>query len=402
MKTLIGVELLRKLPPGPVDLRDTKLAGFVLRVRPNGKHSYYVNHGRGRWALVGKASVLSPPEAREQARQLLADVVKGVDPQAKKRAERSRLTFDAFIREHYEPWAIAQRKTGGETVQRLRAAFGSVLSGLRLDEISPFQIERWRSARLKSGTAAGTVNRDLGVLKSALSRAVAWRILTSNPLRDVKPSRVDKRGIVRYLSDDEETRLLAALDARDSTRRDERDSANAWRRARGYDDWPAFGTYTDHLSPLVRLALHTGLRRGELFSLHWREVDLVAARLTVRGADAKSGQTRHVPLNTEAVRVLRTWHTPNVAPSALVFPGVDGAPLVDIKSAWSALLKAASIEAFRFHDCRHDFASRLVSAGVDLNTVRELLGHADLTMTLRYAHLAPERSAAAVARLVRA
>ena len=86
---------------------------------------------------------------------------------------------------------------------------------------------------------------------------------------------------------------------------------------------------------------------------------------------------------------------------ASVFPSDSGEPLTDIKSAWLALVGVAKLTAFRFHDLRHSFASKLVMAGVDLNTVRELLGHADLQMTLRYAHLAPEHTAAAVEKLVR-
>jgi integrase len=211
---------------------------------------------------------------------------------------------------------------------------------------------------------------------------------------------------VRYLSPDEAKRLRAALAARDEARRDERRSANRWRLERGYQTWPEMGVYTDHLTPLVLLALNTGLRRGELFHLRWRDVVLAGTpQLTVRGEGAKSGQTRYVPLNDEAAMVLTVWRgDAKPAGSALVFPSPldERQPLEDIKKAWLPLMRAAKIAGFRFHDCRHDFASRLVVAGVDLNTVRELLGHADLKMTLRYAHLAPEIKAAAVAKLVTA
>ena len=79
---------------------------------------------------------------------------------------------------------------------------------------------------------------------------------------------------------------------------------------------------------------------------------------------------------------------------------LSGEPLTDVKKAWASLMKRAKLTAFRFHDLRHTFASKLVMAGVDLNTVRELLGHSDIAMTLRYAHLAPEHKANAVERLV--
>jgi integrase len=108
---------------------------------------------------------------------------------------------------------------------------------------------------------------------------------------------------------------------------------------------------------------------------------------------------RHIPMNQEALEVLQGWQAQTTG-RGLVFPAKDGRPLNNIKKSWTAVLETAGIKNFRFHDLRHHFASRLVMAGVDLNTVRELLGHADLTMTLRYAHLAPEHKAEAVSRLV--
>ena len=164
---------------------------------------------------------------------------------------------------------------------------------------------------------------------------------------------------------------------------------------------PEFGAYPDHLEPLTLVALNTGLRRGELLALVWGDVELPSARLTVRGTSAKTGLTRRIPLNAEAVRVLEQWRTcVDGSPAAFVFPGPQGEQMTTLKTAWSKVAKAAALKQFTFHDLRHTFASKLVTAGVDLNTVRELLGHGDIKMTLRYAHLAAEHKAAAVAKLV--
>ena len=149
--------------------------------------------------------------------------------------------------------------------------------------------------------------------------------------------------------------------------------------------------YGDHLTPAILISLNTGLRRGELTALTWEDVNLEARMLTVRAAAAKSGKSRHVPLNNEAMMVLQQWQRQQ--PTGRLFP------VRSFKTAWGALMATAKIDNFRWHDMRHDFASRLVMAGVDLNTVRELMGHADLKMTLRYAHLAPAHLAEAVAKL---
>jgi integrase len=202
------------------------------------------------------------------------------------------------------------------------------------------------------------------------------------------------RSVVRFLSPAEEQRLRATLTARDLDHAAARMSANEWRAARNRPLFPNVpkGAYADHLTPVVLLAMNTGLRKGELLALDWSDINLQARMLTVRPENAKSGKQRHVPLNIEAMTVLRKWAS-QAGDSGSVFG------IASVKTSWDTLLTTAQIENFRFHDLRHHFASRLVMAGVDLNTVRELLGHADLTMTLRYAHLAPEHLAAAVEKL---
>jgi site-specific recombinase XerD len=130
-----------------------------------------------------------------------------------------------------------------------------------------------------------------------------------------------------------------------------------------------------------------------------------AERVIFVRADAeKSEKERYVPLNKLAFETLSRWHrqSKRVTPRNLVFPSPKTCEKLDnCKSSWEALLKRAGIENFRWHDMRHDFASQLVMKGVDLNTVRELLGHSDLKMTLRSAHLAPENKMKAVEMLDR-
>ncbi len=149
---------------------------------------------------------------------------------------------------------------------------------------------------------------------------------------------------------------------------------------------------------MVLLIVNTGLRRGEVLQLKWSDVDLLQWKVIIGCENAKSGKTRYVPLNDEAVSTLQRWQ-PSVEATGWVFPARDGGRLTSIKTSWKHVLKNAAIEDFRWHDLRHHFASRLVMKGVVLNTVRELLGHPDLSMTLRYAHLSLEHKADAVARL---
>jgi integrase len=387
--------------PKPVEVNDTDLTGFILRVQPSGRLSYIVQLGRGKRITIGDAAVLTPTQGRLKAKVALGAQADGRDPKAAIRIEEGAKvpTLAAFLTDTYGPWVKANRKTGADLVRRIGACFFPDLGDTPLDQVTAWSVELWRKARLQSGTKPATVNRDINALKAALSRAVDWELIDRHPLAKVKPARVDAHGVVRYLSPDEERRLREALARRDLDLRSARERGNQWRQVRHLDRRPDLGTFGDHLTPMLLVSINTGIRQGELFNLRWPDIDLERAMLTVRGEGAKSGKTRHVPLNAEALEALKTWRKQTEG-DGLIFIGRKGGRVDNAKKAWTALLADAGITAFRWHDMRHHFASRLVMAGVDLNTVRELLGHSDLTMTLRYAHLAPEHKAAAVARLV--
>ncbi len=383
-------------------LRDATVPGLMLRITPAGKRTWAVTWGRGQERIIGAYPVMTLEAARETARKVLGEVAEHGAPvaviEANKPASEKPITLGEFINEHFNPWARAHQKQAQATLDALKACF-SDLYDRELRAVSAFDIERFKASRRKAGIAPATINRDLDRIRKVYSCAVEWDFVAEHPMRKVKRMKVDNER-VRYLSADEEQRLRAALQAREGERRESRERHNAWHAARGsegHPQWPEDG-YTDHLMPLVLLALNTGMRRGELFSLDWRSVNLPLRLVTVEAGNAKSGRTRHIPLNDEATGLLTRWRRQGTG-KGLVFPGAGGARLTNINKSWDGITTAAKLTDFTFHDLRHSFASGLVMAGVDLNTVRELLGHADIKMTLRYSHLAPGKLADAVAKL---
>lgn len=412
MHTKILTRLVQGLSPKdrPYEIFDTQLTGFLLRVQPTGVMTYYLAYktadGQGKRFRIGRADALTVAQARDIATQYAAQLMQGVDIQSARQLERQQAqharlrTFHGFLEDKYGPWVVAERKTGAATLARLRHNFGA-LGDTALHDITPWLLEKWRSEQLKRGKARSTANRDITALKAVLSKAVDWGILDKHPLTKLKPFKLDTKGVVRYLSEEEERGLRHALAQRDTQIKAARDRGNTWRRERGHTEMPSFSTHTygDHLTPMVLLSLNTGLRRGEIFRLRWTDINVPMHTLSVQGATAKSGQTRHIPLNREALEVVQAWRQQSAPDTALVFPSKNGEPFDNTRKAWDGVLHAANLTDFRWHDLRHTFASKLVMAGVPLNTVRELLGHASPTMTLRYAHLAPDHKAEAVSRL---
>lgn len=404
MKKTIGAELIKDLKKNlPTDkeflVQDDRTRGFLIRIQPPRTMVFYVQLARGKRLKIGHVDEIKPTVARDIAERYIADFKRGIDPIAEKKKAKAGTLAD-YLEKTYGPWVEANRKTGADTLRRIKASFPDLLK-IPIGEITPWQVDKWRSAKLKLGRKASSLNRDLVALKACLSKAVEWSIIEEHPLSKVKPQKVDRAGKVRFLSPDEEAQIREALDRRTERMRQERDSHNEWLMARNHPPLSSLRSvrFSDHLEPLFLLSINTGCRRGELFNLNWPDVDLGGAVLTVAGDTAKSGTTRHIPLNNEALETLRAWRKQTTG-SGYVFPGKkDGERLNNVKKSWDGALKAAGVEGFRWHDIRHTFASKLVMAGIDLNTVRELLGHSDFKMTLRYAHLAPEHKAKAVAVL---
>ncbi|ETW94412.1 MAG: integrase [Candidatus Entotheonella gemina] len=152
-----------------------------------------------------------------------------------------------------------------------------------------------------------------------------------------------------------------------------------------------------HIYRVVLSAIHTGLRKSELLSLSWNHINFEHRLVTVEVSYAKKSEARSVPMSS---RLTETWFPIRIAdPNVPVFLNSKGKPYRGISTAFNSAVKRAGIQDFTFHDLRHTFASRLVMRGVDLTTVKELMGHKHINMTLRYAHLSPGHKHSAIAVL---
>jgi integrase len=394
----------------PYEARDIEFKRLVVRVERTGHKTFWLRYPfagkRSNRFKLGVFPGVSVEGARALAEAANGDVARGLDPQARRKAERVDAerakvsTLGTFIDGRYAPWALQHLRRGDVAVARLKADFAKWLDE-SLTNFNNWRIESWRKDRLKAGIKPVTLNRQLDTLRSCLHKAVEWRVIDKHPMQGLKWLDVDDDERVRYLTSEEEQRLRGALVKRDDDMRTARDRFNEWREARHKPALPRRPEgFVDHIRPLVLTAINTGLRRGELFSLRWSDVDFVGHMLTVRAAAAKSGDSRRVPLNAEVQEVLEAWRKQGDAKNEdLVFPGAERAKLTRLDKSWATVCKLAELTDFRFHDCRHHFASRLVQLGTDLNMIRALLGHSDLKMTLRYSHLAPDNLHTAVARL---
>jgi len=286
---------------------------------------------------LGSADHLSLSQAHDMVREIMSVVARGNDPLAERKALNAAPNLKDFITDYYGPWASTHLRSGVALSKRLSSAFSEFLN-TRLSDISVFRVEKWRSVQLADRKAATTINRDVGALKAALTRAVEWSLIQENPLGSMKKLKVEDVTPPRYLKSDERERFLAAIENREARRIAERSRYNAWLIERVQEPLPDLNkqAFTDHLKPLILLSLNTGLRKNELLTLTWNNIHLdhPTPFLTVRAAFAKSLKSRHVQLNATAIETLRQWRSMSVSNSGdLVFVGKTGQKMDSIKSS---------------------------------------------------------------------
>jgi len=263
----------------------------------------------------------------------------------------------------YKKWAERQKsyKTKVGFINQLNDKFGA----LPLRRFNTMLIEQFQTERLQRGNKPSTANRLVATLSHMFTKAVEWEMVDEGTLKRVRKAKLlpENNRRLRYLTKDECQILINCC--------------------------------SSHLRPIVITALNTGMRRGEILRLTWDQVDLKHGFILLDMTMTKNGERREIPIN-DTLRGTLQGIVRRIDVPYVFYESKTGKPFSEVKRSFNTALRKAKIHDFHFHDLRHTFASHLVMAGVDLTTVKELLGHKTLTMTLRYAHLSPGHKVKAV------
>lgn len=283
-------------------------------------------------------------------------------------------TFEQLMLAHYS--AVSSDLRSPERILSAIRRLKPVFEGMVVEELGRSDIARYIEKRKADGVSNATINRELDVFSAAINYArYKWEWEIKNPVE--RMSLKEPEGRLRWIKRAEADVLICEGGKEPKS---------------------------PHLADFIRLALNTGCRKNELLKLEWDRVDLKENRLYLEGKHTKSGKRRIIPLNVEAREALlgRARFRAQYCPSApWVFAHKNGDQVKCMQNGFKAACRRAGITDFTVHDMRHTFASWLVSAGVPLLEVSELLGHSSIEMTLRYAHLAPDNYVKAVGVLNR-
>ena len=279
--------------------------------------------------------------------------------------KKDSITFSHLAETYIENYAKVKKRSWKTDKGYIEKSMNPFFKDALISRITPLDIEKYIKCRLDDGVTRTTVNRCLQILKRMFNLAIDWGYTVENPVRKVRLFSEKDNLKERILDVGEEVRLLEAS--------------------------------PEHLKPIIIMALNTGMRRGEILGLRWANIDF--ERKIIKVDKTKSGDQRFIEMNSTLLELLRRLRMANPG-SEYVFSNFrTRQPFVEVGKAFRRACKVAGIAGVRFHDLRHTFASRLIEAGVDIITVKELLGHSSVKITERYTHTRNELKRRAVEKL---
>lgn len=354
---------------------DTSMPGFGIRVKPPATLSYVIQYrtaGQSRRMTLGKHGRITLEKARKEAKKYLGQVTVGQDPARERAEQRAAPTMKELAADYLERHAVPKKRPASVRDDR------SMLDRFILPKLGSRKVNAITRREIEGVTNSlaatpYTANRVRALLSKMFSLAVGWAWRPDNPVANVAPFPETARE--RWLREDEIDRLFAVLDAHSNQ---------------------SYGN-------AIRLLLFTGARRSEVLKAEWSQFDLENGLWTKPAHTTKQRRLHHVPLSSEALSLLRSMRAVADGDQRYLFPGRPAPraaddkqsqgqerPLQEIRRFWHEVRREAGLEDVRLHDLRHTFASHIVSAGVSLPMVGQLLGHTQAATTQRYAHLAVE------------
>lgn len=352
-----------------IDYFDTELTGFMLEVRKSGNKTFYYRYTKDSKTVLhklGNADTTTADEARRLALKMKKAIA--TDTLESMFVKKSRVpTLQEFYDQHYIPHVKLHSSTWDKNQSTFTIHILPALGKYHMDEITIPQVSRvHREMILKKKLANGTANKVLTFLRHAYNLAMDLKItgISENPAAKVK--HFEEQHKERYLSKHEAKRLMKAVN----------ESKNI------------------HLKFIVRFLLLTGARRSEVLRAEWSHIDYIRGIWTI--PITKNKRIRKIPMSPELHELIA--EIPKMH-NKWLFPAqnFDG-HYKDVNRAWYKARDRAGLQDLRMHDLRHSFASQLVNSGQSLYVVQKLLGHSDLKMTQRYAHLDDEALLIAVGK----
>jgi integrase len=337
---------------------------YVLAIQSPGKNPQMLR--------IGDARALTLEQAREKALRIQGDLLQAALESGFVAQSQPKLSFSSFVEGHYLPFILAKQRSTAAAESYLRNWIIPSLGEKMLDDITKRDIVFLTRSLEIAELKPGSVNRILNIVKSCFSKAIEWELctLSESPAKGVAEVK-DSAAKERVLSQDEAHRLIHIV----------RQSRNPM------------------LFPIVGFLLMTGARRSEALNARWEHIDL--ARKVWLIPISKSGKPRHIPLSAKALSFLAeaklvASRSPACKESPYVFCNPkSGRAFTNIFNSWDKARERAGLKDVRMHDLRHSFASALVNNGLSIYDVKELLGHASINTTQRYAHLSQDRLAQA-------